>query len=390
MGQHFFISYSSTDTKRVEQICALLTEVKATYWLAKEHIRPGDEHSRAIPKAIRNSRVVLVAFSKAADRSRHISRELTLADDYGKKIVPVRLEAYEPKNLKYFLKTAQWVEFYGVAVEGGAQQLRELGTNLLRRERSIEPAKASPARLRATRTAAPPAALPVEPAASAPRATPARKAPVEKATKPAEEPKSRTLKPATRRRVLSNDPDRAFTAFAKQSGADKAAAAQAMWAKGVAACNRKQPDFHMARRWFEKAGALEKRDFSEARRLFAAGAKAGNPDAMINLAVYDEQGIAGTRNVEGAKAWLEQAADRGSAEAMCRLGTLFMNGSLPKASPNYKLAEVWMRRAAERGHAEAMYQMGKLFARRHDQQNAAMWYRKAAAEGHADAKSALS
>ena len=414
MGHHFFISYSSSDIERVEQICALLKEEKATYWLAREHIRPGEEHARAIPRAIRNSRVVLVAFSKTADRSRHISRELTLADDYGKKIIPVRLEKYEPKNLKYYLKTAQWVEFHGISADGGTQQLRDLAANVrgpLRqpaqptvtgeapgidnKTRSVDgpattesagvlsPAKSK--RLAADTSA--PAASASEPAISERRShATVRKAKTTTVTKPAEKPLSGAGKAVIRRRALPKDPDSAFLAFEERSREDKAAAAEIMWARGVACCNRKKPDFQMARQWFERAGALEERDFREARRLFTAAANAGNVEAMINLAVYDETGVAGPQDFDRAKAWLQKAADRGSVDAMCRLGILFINGNLPKVSPNYKMAEIWIRRAADRGHAEAMYRMGKLFARRNDKQNADMWYRDAAARGHAQAK----
>ena len=50
---HFFISYASEDIAKAREICALLTSLGATYWIAPDHIDPGEAYTLAIPKAIR-------------------------------------------------------------------------------------------------------------------------------------------------------------------------------------------------------------------------------------------------------------------------------------------------------------------------------------------------
>jgi len=362
MGHHFFISHSSKDIHAVEEICELLTEAGATYWLSRDHIKPGDEHSLAIPRAIKNSRVVLVVFSRSADRSRHISRELTLADDYARKIVPVRLESYEPRLLRYYLKTAQWVDFHGAARAEGARRLSSLAADLCAGRK---------------RTAA---AAPAVRASAAPAPAASRKSRPEAAKKPA----GRVTRTTKRSALIPNDPEHAFRQVDARANADKVAAAEKMWRRGVACCTRKKPDFHKARQWFEKAAAIEKRDFAEAIDLFTASSKAGNPEAMVSLGVLFEAGTHVPRDYSAARLWLEKAAHAGSVEGMCRFGMLLARGG-DRESPNYKRAEHWIRMAANKGHAEAMYQMGRLFTRRHDLQNARRWYEQAAARGHVDA-----
>jgi hypothetical protein len=107
----FFLSYASKDAEQARAVCKFLRDSGASYWMAPESIHPGETYSVAISGAIRECHSLLVLFSKHADESPHVIRELTLADKYNKKIIPVRLTRTDPAHLEYHLGAAQWIDW---------------------------------------------------------------------------------------------------------------------------------------------------------------------------------------------------------------------------------------------------------------------------------------
>ena len=93
------------------------------------------------------------------------------------------------------------------------------------------------------------------------------------------------------------------------------------------------------------------------------------------------------KDVDIARRYYAQAAERGSAKAMHNLAVLDADGGGKGA--NYKSASTWFRKAADRGVADSQFNLGILYARGIGvEQNLAesfKWFSLAAAQGDADA-----
>jgi hypothetical protein len=130
MAYHFFISYSSQDAAKAREIRALLDSFGANSWMAPDSIMPGEAYTLAIPKAIRDSAVLLLVFSRSSDQSEDVMREVTLARKHKKRVVPVRIENTEPANLEYLLELCQWVDLYNSQDREGERKLRKLAAEV--------------------------------------------------------------------------------------------------------------------------------------------------------------------------------------------------------------------------------------------------------------------
>lgn len=84
---------------------------------------------------------------------------------------------------------------------------------------------------------------------------------------------------------------------------------------------------------------------------------------------------------------LQRAAERGHAQAMLRLGTLYRSGF--GAVQNFSLAAKWIERAAHEGEPQAMLELGRLYREGigmpKDMIKAYVWLNRAAAARNADA-----
>jgi formylglycine-generating enzyme required for sulfatase activity len=111
MTYDLFISHSSADA---ETALALVTDFEnrnITCWMAPRDIPMGSSYHEEIVQAIENSRAVLLLFSNAANKSEHVLREVELAAQGKKPILPLRIDVSEPAGgLKYMLANKQWVE----------------------------------------------------------------------------------------------------------------------------------------------------------------------------------------------------------------------------------------------------------------------------------------
>ena len=126
----FFISYSSRDAEKATEICGFLHSLGVNYWIAPDSIPPGDVFSLAIARAIRECDCFLLLFSSNSDDSVDVMSEITLARKYKKRIIPVRIEAFEPEKLEYHLGPSQWVEFYGALRPKGEVRLKQFVNEL--------------------------------------------------------------------------------------------------------------------------------------------------------------------------------------------------------------------------------------------------------------------
>jgi TolB-like protein len=136
-----FISYARPDRDRIAQLGAVLEQAGCTVWWDR-HIDGGAAFARAIETELESSRVVIVAWSKAALQSDWVKDEAAAARDQGK-LLPVSLDgAMAPLGFRQYhvLDLSTW----------NGEPSSPAVTDLLR---SLE------ARLRGTTSLAPPAAM---------------------------------------------------------------------------------------------------------------------------------------------------------------------------------------------------------------------------------------
>jgi uncharacterized protein len=137
-------------------------------------------------------------------------------------------------------------------------------------------------------------------------------------------------------------------------------------------------------------GAGVAKDEAQARKLFARAAEGGNARGVTNLAALSKTDGAPADPVK-ARALLEKAAERNSAEAEYQLGLMTADGvGAPKDDV---AARALFEKAAAQDHPGALERMG-AFAQAgrggpKDTAAAKAYYEKAAALGNEDAKAAL-
>lgn len=108
-----FISFKSQDKAIAESIYEGLTARGVSCWISTRDVRPGTNYQEQITQAIRNCNVMILVFSHAAQQSPEIPRELALASQNKKPVIPVRIEAVEPNDVfAYTLATSQFLDVH--------------------------------------------------------------------------------------------------------------------------------------------------------------------------------------------------------------------------------------------------------------------------------------
>jgi hypothetical protein len=111
-----FLCHSSGDKPAVRDLYRRLENVGIKSWLDEEDLLPGQDWQREIPRAVRNSDVVIVCLSRSSiTRSGYVQKEIKFALDVADKqpedtifIIPLRLdECKVPERLRKW----QWVNF---------------------------------------------------------------------------------------------------------------------------------------------------------------------------------------------------------------------------------------------------------------------------------------
>lgn len=110
-GGHVFISYSRRDTEAMLRIVSFLRERGINAWVDNEKLVPGTPiGEREIEKAIDKSAAVVVVLSPDAKESVWVLNELTLADEYKKRVFPVLVRGDIRKSVHFRLVTRQFVD----------------------------------------------------------------------------------------------------------------------------------------------------------------------------------------------------------------------------------------------------------------------------------------
>lgn len=160
----------------------------------------------------------------------------------------------------------------------------------------------------------------------------------------------------------------------------------------------------LAREWWEKAVAQEHLDAygplawmyvygmgGDARpedgiALLLEAADRGDADSMNRLGVLYQEGTGVEKNDETAFSWLSRAAEAGNTYGMLNLGRAFRDGCGTKRDMEQALH--YMEQAAEQGNTDAMTELGYMYGTGSgvglDYEKAREWYEKGAELGNAD------
>jgi flagellar basal body-associated protein FliL len=111
MARDVFISHSAQDKKVAETICGALEEDGIRCWVAPRDVRPGKSFPGEITRAIQQSKVMLLIFSKHSNSSEQVLREVQLGVDCHVPIVRLRIEDITlSDDLRYYLSTPQYLD----------------------------------------------------------------------------------------------------------------------------------------------------------------------------------------------------------------------------------------------------------------------------------------
>ena len=129
MSHEVFISYSSPDRAIAHVACAALEAAGVSCWIAPRDIPLNEDYKEMIPRAVDETRLMVLIFSSTANSSRHVKTEVDLAYNKPVPIIPFRIEDVRPSGgMKYLLSHSQWLD----AFTSPAQNLQHLVTETKR------------------------------------------------------------------------------------------------------------------------------------------------------------------------------------------------------------------------------------------------------------------
>ena len=124
MPHDLFISHSARDKVIADAVCAGMEAGGIRCWITPRDILTGQDWGGAIIDAIQSSRMMVIIFSKDANSSPHVMREVNKAVSVGIPILPFRIEDISPTgSMEYYLSTQHWLDALTPPLESHIQRL---------------------------------------------------------------------------------------------------------------------------------------------------------------------------------------------------------------------------------------------------------------------------
>lgn len=149
-----FLSYSRRDSAIGERLRTDLEASGHHVWIDTDDIRGGEQWRASIAMGIAKADRVLLLVSPNSMQSQNVAREISVADDHGKPILPIVIEPSEiPAEFQYLLSGVQELRFEGRPYESTLTELLEDlgGPAAITNEAPVpvwEPARRQPTRRR--------------------------------------------------------------------------------------------------------------------------------------------------------------------------------------------------------------------------------------------------
>ncbi len=110
-GPYLFVSHTSLDGDAALLIVGEMERRGHRCWVAPRDVRPGRPYDDEIAEAIESCAAVLLVFSGHCNESPYIRREVTVAGEANKLIMPFRIENAQPqKGLRVRLADLHWID----------------------------------------------------------------------------------------------------------------------------------------------------------------------------------------------------------------------------------------------------------------------------------------
>lgn len=109
-----FISYSRADSTIVDHLCSRLNQAGHQVWLDREKIGVGRQWRSELVQAIRDCSIFILVLSPNSARSQAVLKELTLAEESGRAIIPIEIAEFKiPSHFEYHLAGTQRLSLKG-------------------------------------------------------------------------------------------------------------------------------------------------------------------------------------------------------------------------------------------------------------------------------------
>jgi TIR domain len=130
-----FISHSSKDAELCDSLCSYFEEREIKCWMGPRDTAVGKNYAESIVNAIRNAKLMIVLFSKNANKSKHVAYEVERASHYNLHIVPFKVDDSLPTNkLELFLSSVHRLEVKNGNPGSYFHELYEKCTEMLKNE----------------------------------------------------------------------------------------------------------------------------------------------------------------------------------------------------------------------------------------------------------------
>ncbi len=143
MAHEVFISYKAEEYAEASWVKSVLEENRISCWLAPGSIPGGSSYADEIDGAIRECRALVLILSDGAQQSKWIKKELDIALNYGKVILPFMIENVRlQKAFNFYLTDVQRYTAYADKVAAMREMIRRIEDILGRTE--AQPAEVKP------------------------------------------------------------------------------------------------------------------------------------------------------------------------------------------------------------------------------------------------------
>lgn len=119
-----FISYSRHDADDVMIIYDFLEKNGFKCWLDKDGMYSGISYKKVIVDAIRRAKIMLFVSSQNSNKSRNVVSEVSIAMEYSKKVIPVRIDMTPySESIQYDLINHDYVKFDTGNLSGALKEM---------------------------------------------------------------------------------------------------------------------------------------------------------------------------------------------------------------------------------------------------------------------------
>src|ERR1700675_337159 len=130
-----FVSHVSEDRAAALEIVGELERRGVPCWIAPRDVEPGKPFDDEIAAALDRCRAMLLIFSEQCNESEYIRREVTVAGENHKIIIPFRIENVQPRRgLRVRLSDLHWIDGFAGHARASAELAKRFAPSVAEKE----------------------------------------------------------------------------------------------------------------------------------------------------------------------------------------------------------------------------------------------------------------